>query len=294
MFNRLARRESLMISSSITWVALWLAAASPETVVLTPDNMREHGFFVDCRVFEMSEHDRAERASPEVGVLVRFDTFQGAAIAEFEAGRGAENTVVLRDGDEVLLSAPVEIVPWDGNDGGVAAEFAVRRDLLDEVEFVLHKEGVGSFRIDVNSFLTAPSVPVDAAYTAALTPVTMAEHNFFIDVESWETSDFDLEHRGAAPVSVRICFDPMRGPAIEDFAGNASGPESAYLIVREGEEVLINVPVSIFPWDGNDGGLAIEFSVQEYQLDDAELRLYEGGIGMYTVDIASFLASGEE
>jgi hypothetical protein len=140
-----------------------------DPVVLTPDTMSEHEFSIECRTWELGEQALANNRSAERGVLVRFDPVQGPAITEFEHGLidpavlgSADNdvgyvllvpaTLVVRDGDQVVLSAPLRISPWEGNDGGLAVEFTLQEHLLEGTELFL-ESATGSFAVDISSFL---------------------------------------------------------------------------------------------------------------------------------------------
>ncbi len=140
-----------MIAGPMTLAALLIAAAPIEQVVLTPDTMAEHEFFIECRAWEISEPTLAQGRSAAVGVLVRFDPEEGPAIKEFHHDGIANATLVLRDGEDVVMSTPVQIVPWSGNDGGHAIDFTIQPRLLEGAELIL-ESNTSTFIVDVSSF----------------------------------------------------------------------------------------------------------------------------------------------
>ncbi len=149
------------------------AAAAPKfSVVLTPDTMAAHGFHIHLEVFDQAAKLPTGRMPPEgpIRVSVHFDPVKGPAIKPFKSSPLDDAAfLVVREGDAVLLSAPVSIKPWVGNEGGLYVRFSTQKDLLPKTQLVLDKDrlvdGLGSFTVDLKAFIkeASPQAAGDAA-----------------------------------------------------------------------------------------------------------------------------------
>jgi len=127
---------------------------------------------------------------------------------------------------------------------------------------------------------------------AVLTPDTMGKHGFsirckFIDHTITEGA------RPARPtglVLVQVAFDPEKGQAISKI-------ESATLQVREGDKILLHVPVRTSSYPRGRGISWIQFSIHKEMLAKAHLVLDEGGEGRpasFCVDLHTFYKADEK
>lgn len=145
-----------MVTTHLTLAALLMVTAAPESVLLTPDTMAEHGFHIECALFDETTRKGAlpTPGSAPIRVSVHFDYMKGPAIKEFKSSVLGETAfLVVRDGDAALLRVPVEIKPWVGNEGGLYVRFWTRKELLPKAQLVLDKGGPGSFTVDLKAFV---------------------------------------------------------------------------------------------------------------------------------------------
>jgi hypothetical protein len=121
-----------------------------------------------------------------------------------------------------------------------------------------------------------------------LTPDTMAEYGFHIECVLFDqtTKNVARPTPATAPIRVSVHFDNMKGPAIKEFESSVLD-EAAFLVVRDGDAALLNVPVQIKPWVGNEGGLYVRFWTQKDLLPKAQLVLDKGGPASFIVDLSA-------
>jgi len=144
-----------MVASHLTMAALLLVAGARGDLVLTPDTMAQHGFSIACRFIDhtITEGTKPTRPTGLVLVQVSFDAEKGQAINKIESA-----TLVVRDGDTVLLSVPVLASSYPKGKGIRFVQFSIHKDMLPKAQLVLDEGGQGwpvSFRIDLNAFYKA-------------------------------------------------------------------------------------------------------------------------------------------
>ena len=169
---------ALLFSSACAAVLVCPAEEPPalasRSVVLTPDTMKANGFHLHCEVFDQSAKLPTGRMPPEgpIRVTVHFDPMQGPAIEPFALSRLDDKAfLVVREGDKVLLTAPVPIKPWVGNEGGLYVRFSTQKDLLPKAQLVLDKDklvdGLGSFTVDLKAFIKEASAQAEGGAAPA-------------------------------------------------------------------------------------------------------------------------------
>jgi hypothetical protein len=121
-----------------------------------------------------------------------------------------------------------------------------------------------------------------------LSPETMADHGFQVKCVLYKPAPgaVDRAAPGDALPLVRLHFDPKRGPAIE-------AAESVSLVIRDGDQPYLSVPVRLEPYLGNDGGLWVRFRMREKSLSDAQLVIQTKSNGRFLIAPKSFLPKKE-
>jgi hypothetical protein len=145
------------------------AAASAEVFVLTPENAKESGYWVRCGVRDAKSNrgavQGAQPTEPPL-VIVRFMPLQGGTLREgsppwqtgvFENDLLAIEsvTLVVRDGDKVLIRVPLRTVVDLGNYIHLLAEFSARREDLSKLQVAFEERretGKRTMAIDLAAF----------------------------------------------------------------------------------------------------------------------------------------------
>ncbi len=154
-----------MFTTQLTLAALSMIAAAPETVVLTPETMAEHGYHLHVDLFDQTTRKVARQLPPTgpIRVSVHFNDIKGPAIKAVKSSPlggfgdwGGSAFLVLREADAVQLSVPVHITPWVGNEGGLYVRFSTQKESLAKTQLVLYEEGERGPRfvtVDLKAFI---------------------------------------------------------------------------------------------------------------------------------------------
>mgnify|MGYP006969426550 CR=1 FL=1 len=114
-----------------------LASPAAERVVLTPENAGDQGYWIRAGVGDADWGGGGDRTlePPLKWVSFRMGLVRGGrlhpgafAVGAKELGIIHAAALVLREGDEVILRAPLRMVIDPGNEIQLCAEFSVRRE----------------------------------------------------------------------------------------------------------------------------------------------------------------------
>jgi hypothetical protein len=169
-----------MAMSHLALAVLLTAAASPETVLLTPNNLAEYDYFFECGVLSDDKQRRFDRIEPvaekvdaflrslggeerRVGpadcvvVYLRFAPKRKGIYALGADDLKAITTVslLLREGD-VVLNVPLRTEVDPGNYVHLHARFAAQKDLLPKMELMFEElgdAGKRTFRAKLKDFM---------------------------------------------------------------------------------------------------------------------------------------------
>jgi hypothetical protein len=266
-----------MFTGQLILAAWSMIAAAPESVVLTPATMAEHGYHIHVELFDQTT--RKDRQAPPTGpirVSVHFDDRKGPAIKSVKSGPlngygdwGASSFVVMREGDDVRFSVPVHVTPWEGNEGGLYVRFSTQTDLLAKTQLVMYEEGERGPRwvtVDLKAFIEKPVV---------LTPDTIAEHGYRLRITVADAA----KKEGAPPaqpaetvkVSVRFGSLGVSAEELETIGG-------IRLVAGEEDGKLLNVPFrKEADLKANRPDLRLTFSVQRHLLRTMQLVFDDDG-----------------
>jgi hypothetical protein len=141
-----------MIGTQLMLAGVLLAPAAPGSAELTPDTMAKHGFHVECRFTNhtITEGNKPTRPTGLVLVQATFDAEKGPTIKGIESA-----SLVVRDGETVLLSVPVQASPYPEAKGVRHVQFSIHKDLLPKARLVLDEGGEGrprTFAVDLKAF----------------------------------------------------------------------------------------------------------------------------------------------
>ncbi len=142
----------LIAALCLVVVSVARAAVGPPTEV-TPEKMADQGFSIECR---FRDHTIKEGAKPtrRTGVIlvqVIFDAAKGPGIKELNGA-----SLVVREGDELILSVPVE---WASGDRPGFIQFSIHERMLPNASIVLTnntKQNAPSFAIPLQRFRPPP------------------------------------------------------------------------------------------------------------------------------------------
>lgn len=144
--------------------ALWAVAPSADPIMLTPDNLAEHGFHLQCYVVD--DPDKIERVQEDpplrprgpVLVRLRFGLLSKGRYAilakDLEAIRGV--CLVVRDGDAVQMSMPLSVKVDPGNVVHLYTHFSTQEDLLSKTQLVFDEggeDGPRTFLVNLKDFI---------------------------------------------------------------------------------------------------------------------------------------------
>ncbi len=148
------RRFTTPLISALCLVVVSIAGAAvgPPTEV-TPEKMVDQGFSVECRLRDhtIKEGTKPTRRTGVILVQVIFDAAKGPRVKEMNAA-----SLVVRDGEEVTLSVPVE---WASGDRPGFIQFSIHERMVPNASIVLTnnaQENAPSFAIPLQKFRPAP------------------------------------------------------------------------------------------------------------------------------------------
>lgn len=134
--------------SHLALIVLLTCTASPETVLLTPDNVVEYDYFFDCGVQKEGKNLRVAPAE-SVEVYLRFAPKRKGPYAlgteDLQAIKAVSLT--LRDGDAERLSVPLQTEVDPGNYVHLYARFSVQRELLPQLQLRFEDHSGATTRI---------------------------------------------------------------------------------------------------------------------------------------------------
>jgi hypothetical protein len=148
-----------------------LASAADDVLVLTPDNAKEHGYWVRCAVKDESADRRANaegqsRASEPVSVVIRLGLLQGGRLHKGPFAVIREDLEIIRsislvahNEEGVLFSVPLRTEVDPGNYIHLLAEFSAQRETVSKMQVDFTEVGVSGPRkvsIDLGSFVDRP------------------------------------------------------------------------------------------------------------------------------------------
>jgi hypothetical protein len=141
----------LIFALCLVVVSVAKAAVGPPTEV-TPEKMADQGFSIECRLRDhtIKEGTKPTRQTGVILVQVIFDAAKGPSIKEMNSA-----SLVVREGDEVILSVPVE---WASGDRPEFIQFSIHERMLPNASIVLTnhaKENGRSFAIPLQKFRPA-------------------------------------------------------------------------------------------------------------------------------------------
>ena len=153
-----------MTTSCLAMTALLTVAASTEPVLLTPGTVAEYGLHLQCFVAEDPDKVREEpllRPRGPVVVRLRFGPLEkgGRAVSARDLDAITGVCLVVRDGDAVQLSMPLQVKVDPGNVVHLYTHFSTQRDLLPRMQLVFDehgKEGMRTFIVDLTEFTKEP------------------------------------------------------------------------------------------------------------------------------------------
>ena len=133
-----------MAINQLALTALLAVAAAPESMLLTPDTVAEHGYHFRC-IVDQPDRGRAQPTRPTgpLRVRLRFGLVQKGRYAVSAADLQAIRAIflVVRDGDAVQLSIPLSVEVDPGNVIHLYSEFTTQRDLLSKMQLVFDEVG---------------------------------------------------------------------------------------------------------------------------------------------------------
>lgn len=125
-----------MVASQLALAALLIAAADPEPVTLTPTTIAEHGFHLESTFVRPKN---AQRDSDAGTLHLRLGRGPGGSYRDLEAIKSI--SLVVRDGDTVVLSAPVRAEFDPSNYVSLHAKLQVQKELLSKMQLVFSHDG---------------------------------------------------------------------------------------------------------------------------------------------------------
>lgn len=145
-----------MVTSQLPLAALFLVAAAPEPVLLTPDTIAEHGYHLQCVVVDQAESKDAQLARPSGPALVRlrFRPLSAKSFKDLETIKAV--SLVVREGDAVLLNMPLRAEPDPSNWVSLFVRFSTQKDLLRKMQLVFDDDGQHgrrTFVTDLKAFI---------------------------------------------------------------------------------------------------------------------------------------------
>jgi hypothetical protein len=132
-------------------------------VLLTPDNVAEYGFHLQCYVVDKPEKVARVLEAPllrpkgPIVARVRFGLLQrggfAVSVKDLEAIRGV--CLVVRDGHAVQLSIPLRVKVDPGNEVHLYTHFSMTRDQLSKTQLVFDEHGKHNrtFIVDLRAFI---------------------------------------------------------------------------------------------------------------------------------------------
>lgn len=142
-------------------------AASEDLHFLTPENSEEYGYWVHCIVKDKKTGGRTEathRTQPSgpVSVILRMGLVHEGRLHKGPFGVNLKDlqvieslSLVVRDGEGVLLSVPLRTEVDPGNEIHLLAEFSARREAVSKMQVVFDERsetGKRKILIDLETF----------------------------------------------------------------------------------------------------------------------------------------------